>query len=99
MERCTVITRIAETFLRFGSFEIFRGVDPHTGRGGPSAGNVELLRRLLDYCVDSYFAHVKADAADRSEQYVGESRVWRQRGKRPTAVRARQRVRMTWPAA
>lgn len=30
-ERATVITRIAPTFLRFGSFEIFKSTDSFTG--------------------------------------------------------------------
>lgn len=34
MERATVITRIAPTFLRFGSLEIFKPTDPSTG-GSP----------------------------------------------------------------
>ncbi len=38
-ERATVITRLAETFIRFGSFEIAKATDPMTGRAGPSAGN------------------------------------------------------------
>jgi len=33
-----VVTRVAPTFLRFGSFEIFKQSDPFTGRAGPSAG-------------------------------------------------------------
>jgi uncharacterized protein YdiU (UPF0061 family) len=30
-EQATVITRIAQTFLRFGSFEIFKPTDSTTG--------------------------------------------------------------------
>ena len=30
-ERCSVVSRIAPSFLRFGSFEIFKPVDPMTG--------------------------------------------------------------------
>jgi serine/tyrosine/threonine adenylyltransferase len=37
-ERCTIITRIAPSFLRFGSFEIFKATDKFTNRAGPSAG-------------------------------------------------------------
>ena len=48
-ERCTVITRIAKSFLRFGSFEIFKGQDSQTGRSGPSHGNIPLLCKLVDY--------------------------------------------------
>jgi len=37
-QRCGVLARVASTFLRFGSFEIFRNVDPVTAQAGPSAG-------------------------------------------------------------
>lgn len=30
-ERCTIITRLAPTFLRFGSFEVFKTIDSQTG--------------------------------------------------------------------
>jgi uncharacterized protein YdiU (UPF0061 family) len=30
-EKCAVVMRIAASFLRFGSFEIFKGPDVHTG--------------------------------------------------------------------
>jgi uncharacterized protein YdiU (UPF0061 family) len=50
-EKCTIVSRIAENFFRFGSFEIFRDV---TGdRKGPSAHNstlkLSLLRHILLY--------------------------------------------------
>jgi uncharacterized protein YdiU (UPF0061 family) len=32
-ERCSIVSRIAPSFLRFGSFEIFKPVDPTTGAG------------------------------------------------------------------
>lgn len=35
-ERASVITRIARSFLRVGSFEIAKPPDPRTDRGGPS---------------------------------------------------------------
>jgi len=38
MEPCTVITRIAPTFIRFGSFEIIKP-------GGPSAGKTEIATK------------------------------------------------------
>ena len=34
-ERCTVISRIAETFIRFGTFEIFKTRDEFTGNFSP----------------------------------------------------------------
>lgn len=35
-ERATVITRVARSFLRIGSFEVAKPTDPRTDRGGPS---------------------------------------------------------------
>ena len=57
-ERCTVISRIAPTFIRFGSFEIFKGVDRETGRKGPSFGRVDILRTLTDYCIRTFYPEV-----------------------------------------
>ena len=53
-ERCTVISRLAENFFRFGSFEIFKQRDDVTGGEGPSAGNVDLKKQLLDYILRYY---------------------------------------------
>jgi hypothetical protein len=39
-----VVTRLAPSFLRFGSFEVVKTQDAYTGRAGPSPGNTELLR-------------------------------------------------------
>jgi uncharacterized protein YdiU (UPF0061 family) len=48
-ERCAVIVRVAESFLRFGSFEIAKLRDPQTGRAGPSPGNHKLVQQLAAY--------------------------------------------------
>eukprot|EP00899_Mesostigma_viride_P006229 jgi/Mesvir1/15607/Mv03215-RA.1 len=56
-ERASVVLRIAPTFLRFGSFEIFKPTDPLTGRRGPSVGlEAEMLPRMLDHIIRSYFS-------------------------------------------
>eukprot|EP00731_Ephydatia_muelleri_P000032 Em0001g32a len=57
-EKATVISRIAPTFLRFGSFEIFKTRDPQTGRSGPSVGRMDILNQLLDYTITSFFPEV-----------------------------------------
>ena len=44
-----VVTRIAQSFLRFGSFEICKPEDALTGRAGPSAGQTAPLLALLDH--------------------------------------------------
>jgi len=51
--------RVAPTFMRFGSFEIFKPVDDYTGRSGPSFGmKKEMMPPMLDYLVDNFFAGV-----------------------------------------
>ena len=37
-EKCAVVLRVAPTFMRFGSFEIFLPQDLRTQRAGPSVG-------------------------------------------------------------
>eukprot|EP00752_Nemacystus_decipiens_P012066 g10697.t1 len=54
-ERASIVTRLAQTFLRFGSFEIFKPRDPRTGRDGPSAGNDALRLQMLEYAVRRFF--------------------------------------------
>ena len=38
MEKCAIVMRVAPTFMRFGSFEIFKGTDSYTNATGPSSG-------------------------------------------------------------
>lgn len=57
-ERCTVVLRLAPSFLRFGSYEICRKQDPVTGREGPSPGNVELLKKMVDYTIQYFYPHI-----------------------------------------
>ena len=59
-EQCSVITRIAPTFLRFGSFEIFKSADEVTGRSGPSPGNEALLFLMVDYVCNAFYSDVVA---------------------------------------
>jgi uncharacterized protein YdiU (UPF0061 family) len=64
-ERCTIVSRIAPSFLRFGSFEIFKtgddGYDGSTGRSGPSPKHNTLKKQLLDYVVTNYYSDVVAN--------------------------------------
>eukprot|EP00195_Chlamydomonas_chlamydogama_P001982 CAMPEP_0202917096 /NCGR_PEP_ID=MMETSP1392-20130828/70188_1 /ASSEMBLY_ACC=CAM_ASM_000868 /TAXON_ID=225041 /ORGANISM="Chlamydomonas chlamydogama, Strain SAG 11-48b" /LENGTH=354 /DNA_ID=CAMNT_0049609735 /DNA_START=89 /DNA_END=1150 /DNA_ORIENTATION=+ len=58
-ERCSVVLRIAPTFLRFGSFEIFKPTDKTTGRAGPSVGReAEMLPTMLDHLVRTYLSTI-----------------------------------------
>ncbi len=69
-ERATVITRIAPTFLRFGSFEIIKSVDPTTNRSGPSPNNLDLLGKLINHTATFFPADVvphTGTVADKAE--------------------------------
>lgn len=57
-ERCTIITRIAPSFLRFGSFEIFKPTDHQTGRAGSSAyvdNKVDIMNTMINYTIETLF--------------------------------------------
>lgn len=55
-ERCTIISRIAPNFFRFGSFEVFKSKGASAyDRAGPSAGNDALKKILLDHIISSYY--------------------------------------------
>lgn len=55
LEKCSVVSRIAENFFRFGSFEIFKSKVSEGDRGGPSAGNEGLKEVLMDHVMWSYY--------------------------------------------
>ncbi|TRY58892.1 hypothetical protein DNTS_003103 [Danionella cerebrum] len=67
-ERCSVVLRIAPTFIRFGSFEIFLPVDDLTGRQGPSAGRTDIRAQLLDYVIETFFPDVQGRHSERHER-------------------------------
>ncbi|KAI8495639.1 hypothetical protein Bbelb_266110, partial [Branchiostoma belcheri] len=67
-EKCTIVLRIAQTFLRFGSFEIFKPTDEITGRKGPSVGRNDILITMLDYAIKTFFPEIQAAHADNSEE-------------------------------
>jgi uncharacterized protein YdiU (UPF0061 family) len=70
-ERATVVLRIAPTFIRFGSFEIFKPADLITGREGPSVGRKDVLLTLLDYVISSFFPDIySAYEHDSENQYL-----------------------------
>nr|XP_054098769.1 protein adenylyltransferase SelO, mitochondrial isoform X3 [Callithrix jacchus] len=67
-EKCTVVLRIASTFIRFGSFEIFKSTDEHSGRAGPSVGRNDIRVQLLDYVIGSFYPEIQAAHASDSVQ-------------------------------
>lgn len=54
LENCAVIIRVAETFVRFGSFEIARPTDPLTGRSGPNK-DATIVKELVEYCIKHFY--------------------------------------------
>eukprot|EP01130_Rhizamoeba_saxonica_P016144 TRINITY_DN7400_c0_g2_i1.p1 TRINITY_DN7400_c0_g2~~TRINITY_DN7400_c0_g2_i1.p1 ORF type:complete len:612 (-),score=130.97 TRINITY_DN7400_c0_g2_i1:159-1958(-) len=68
MERCSVVLRIAPSFIRFGSFEIFKqGED----RSGPSVGLEDpLLFKLLDYTIENSFSEIhNMEGVSKEDKY------------------------------
>nr|XP_040132353.1 protein adenylyltransferase SelO, mitochondrial [Ictidomys tridecemlineatus] len=66
-EKCTVVLRMAPTFIRFGSFEIFKPADEHTGRAGPSVGRNDIRVQMLDYVIGSFYPEIQAAHAHCSD--------------------------------
>ena len=65
-EKCTIVSRIAPNFFRFGSFEIFKS---DGSRKGPSAGNAALKKQLLDHVL-TYYPKINKSDLDQSERYA-----------------------------
>ena len=63
MEPTAVITRIAPTFIRFGSFEIIKP-------GGPSAGKTEIATQLADYIIQLLYTDINQNDATKYEQVI-----------------------------
>lgn len=64
MEPTAVVTRLARSFLRFGSFEIFKATDELTGMAGPSAdveNKAEMMEQMLRFTVEQYFPEIAGD--------------------------------------
>uniref|UniRef100_A0A0G4I7I9 Selenoprotein O n=1 Tax=Chromera velia CCMP2878 TaxID=1169474 RepID=A0A0G4I7I9_9ALVE len=90
MERCTVITRIAKTFIRFGSFEIFKPEDPVTGRGGPSVGRIDILTALTNFVLRMFYPHLLASGGS-SESRERDVPVWEPGGKSEQMQRQKEK--------
>lgn len=69
-ERCSVVLRIAPTFLRFGSFEIFKQADDFTGRQGPSYGRNDIRRQMMDYVIEMFYPEIQKTFPDQVERNV-----------------------------
>lgn len=69
-ERCSVVLRIAPTFIRFGSFEIFKPADEFTGRQGPSYGRDEIRGQMMDYVIEMFYPEIQQNYPDWVERNV-----------------------------
>jgi uncharacterized protein YdiU (UPF0061 family) len=71
-EPCAVVMRVAKSFLRFGSFEIFKDTDPTTGRRGPSANlqnKEQMLTKMVNFCIHQYFPEIYKNSPDTNARY------------------------------
>lgn len=69
-EKCTIVSRIAPTFLRFGSFEIFKTLDQVAGRAGPSVGRIEMLHSMLDYVIETFYPEIHTMCGEQVDKYA-----------------------------
>ncbi|XP_034719146.1 selenoprotein O2 isoform X2 [Etheostoma cragini] len=67
-ERCSVVLRLAPSFIRFGSFEIFRGRDDFSGLQGPSAGRHDIRAQLLDYVIETFYPYIQQTHSNRKDR-------------------------------
>lgn len=65
LENCAVVARLAPTFLRFGSFEIFKERDRVTLEKGPSKGlKSKMLKPMLDYLLQNFYKDITEQFKD-----------------------------------
>ncbi|XP_028426768.1 selenoprotein O2 isoform X1 [Perca flavescens] len=67
-ERCSVVLRLAPSFIRFGSFEIFLGRDDFSGLQGPSAGRHDIRAQLLDYVIETFYPYIQQTTSNRKDR-------------------------------
>ena len=67
LETCAVVLRLAESFIRFGSFEIFRPMDRLTGGRGPSFGRDDIQITLFDYVCDTFYKDIALDSVGEAK--------------------------------
>ena len=68
-ETCCVVTRVAQTFMRFGSFEIFKDEDVLSGSAGPSVGlEGEMLDKMLDYVIKYHYKKIEFEKNENEKK-------------------------------
>ena len=69
MEKCAVVLRVAPTFFRFGSFEIFLPQDSLTKRAGPSHGLKDrMIQPMIDYLVQNFYPSIAESIPSKETQ-------------------------------
>ncbi|XP_056429717.1 protein adenylyltransferase SelO, mitochondrial isoform X2 [Hyla sarda] len=68
MEKCTIVLRVAPTFLRFGSFEIFKPMDDLTERQGPSVNRNDIRIQMLDYVITTFYPDIQEKYAENKTE-------------------------------
>jgi len=59
LERCAIVSRIAPTLLRFGSWEVFKPLEGD--RVGPLVGQEELGKTMLDHVIKYHFPAIQQE--------------------------------------
>uniref|UniRef100_UPI0037E8CEDE selenoprotein O2 n=1 Tax=Semicossyphus pulcher TaxID=241346 RepID=UPI0037E8CEDE len=67
-ERCSAVLRLAPSFIRFGSFEIFLGRDDFSGMQGPSARRHDIRAQLLDYVIETFYPCILKSHSKRRDR-------------------------------
>ncbi|KAM3925321.1 protein adenylyltransferase SelO, mitochondrial [Leptodactylus fuscus] len=67
-EQCTIVLRVAPTFLRFGSFEIFKPTDEYTGRHGPSVNRNDIRIQMLDYVINTFYPDIREQYSESNTE-------------------------------
>ncbi len=78
--------KVVHSLSRFGSFEIFKQTDEHTGRRGPSYGLDEIRGQLMDYVIEMFYPEIQQNYSERVERNVAFFREVRTRGTLITLV-------------
>eukprot|EP00347_Sterkiella_histriomuscorum_P006137 403353926 len=75
-EKCAVVMRLAPTFFRFGSFEIFKEKDKYSGSKGPSHGmQEEMMPQMLEFLFKNYYPEIyygEQNLQDQTRAYFHE---------------------------
>lgn len=65
-EKCAVVMRLSPSFLRFGTFELFKESDPYSGREGPCIAQASTMKpQMLDFIISNFYPSLNKDFAKK----------------------------------